>query len=435
MSEIETDKVLLTYEKYFDLQKRFNSPYSKDQDGLNEKEFLDETEFKINNRYVIRPILEKLLNHIRNRGIFIYNEDKACSYISYIFSKELQNEVDKYEQETFEMFKKFVNKYNTRPNHTSSICPNDLIYVHSKMYAKMHKLYVLYEDYKNLLDKHKFGDTKSCSAVYLFLKGYNEFIRENQPTNEHFNSILKHFEKEIERNVKIYDKHTCPNDSFHIQEIKLHSVSKNEKAKASDELEQQKKNAEHEVSQSKRLPSVVEPHVSRTESHAKSQTYRVESERAHEQSQPPREKAQPFHETLVHNAQDAEQEQEQGLQYVPIPNREFPIDSSPGHIPRYEPLESSGTTLYADRNPYSYVQSSSNEVGDTSSSVMNTITSALKDVEPGPVLVVSGGMGVLFLLFKEEDEFIKFLVVLEDFHQEISQIFRNMMVGLLDIVQ
>ncbi|KNA01622.1 hypothetical protein PVNG_06011 [Plasmodium vivax North Korean] len=42
----------------------------------------------------------------------------------------------------------------------------------------------------------------------------------------------------------------------------------------------------------------------------------------------------------------------------------------------------------------------------------------------------------LFLVYlEEEDESIKFLVVLEDFHMEISQIFINMVVGMSDIVQ
>ncbi|KMZ76778.1 hypothetical protein PVIIG_05890 [Plasmodium vivax India VII] len=42
----------------------------------------------------------------------------------------------------------------------------------------------------------------------------------------------------------------------------------------------------------------------------------------------------------------------------------------------------------------------------------------------------------LFLVYlEEEDDSVKFLVVLEDFQQEISQIFRNIVVGMLDIVQ
>ncbi|VVA00300.1 PIR protein, partial [Plasmodium vivax] len=67
--------------------------------------------------------------------------------------------------------------------------------------------------------------------------------------------------------------------------------------------------------------------------------------------------------------------------------------------PRNEALEHSQTLSSPEHYPYSSVLPSSNDVEDTSSSVMNTITRALKDVEPGPVLGVSGGMGVLFLLF------------------------------------
>ncbi|SCA60305.1 hypothetical protein, conserved [Plasmodium vivax] len=38
-------------------------------------------------------------------------------------------------------------------------------------------------------------------------------------------------------------------------------------------------------------------------------------------------------------------------------------------------------------------------------------------------------------LEEEEDDSVKFLELLEDFHQEISEIFRNMVVGMLDIVK
>ncbi|KMZ95226.1 hypothetical protein PVMG_05144 [Plasmodium vivax Mauritania I] len=70
------------------------------------------------------------------------------------------------------------------------------------------------------------------------------------------------------------------------------------------------------------------------------------------------------------------------------------------------------------------------------STITDTITGFISEVQPAPILGVSGGMGALFLLFKEEDdESVKFLVVLEDLHQENSQFFMNMKVGILDMVQ
>ncbi|SCA83363.1 hypothetical protein PVT01_000007200, partial [Plasmodium vivax] len=340
------------------------------QDGLNEKEFLDETEFKINNRYVIRPILEKLLNHIRNRGIFIYNQDKACSYISYIFSKEVQNEVDEYEQKTFDMFKEFVNKYNTRPKHASNICPNDLIYVNSQMYVKMNTLYTLYEEYKRLLDENKFWDNNSCSAVHRFLKEYNEFIRGNQPNNKHYKHVLDHFEKEIERSVDIYRSYPCKNHRFFLKKIELLTLPEEQRPEESVQVQHRPNHADNQVTPAK-IPT---PHVEHQATREETRTSRTEPEISHEHPQPPQEGSLYSQEILGPSSHHAVQQEVQRLPREETHQRELHVDSSQVHPHHYGSLESSGELSYSEPNTYLPVLQSSKEVGDTSSSVMNTIT-------------------------------------------------------------
>ncbi|KMZ95109.1 hypothetical protein PVMG_05981 [Plasmodium vivax Mauritania I] len=277
------------------------------------------------------------------------------------------------------------------------------------MYDKMEKLYALYEKYDDHKRKYNvLSEEKNCPSLLSFLNLYNDFLRHYQPTNEHYKNILVHFDEKIKKRADDYKFYACNHTQFYRKEIKLHTLPKEEQPKSLDEVQHKPNNTEYLVSPENSLSPEVKhqaprenPRKSQVElqtSHALSQTHHTDFQTLHTVSQRAHEESQTSEEPLAHNPQHAEQEQ--GIQHVPIPNREFPIYSSPGHIPHYESLESSGTTSYSDRNPYSYVPPSSNELGDTSSSVMNTITSALRDVEPGYVLGVSGGMGVLFLLFK-----------------------------------
>ncbi|CAG9479578.1 unnamed protein product [Plasmodium vivax] len=410
MPGTKEDKVLITYEKYFDLQKRFNSPYSKDQDGLNEKEFLDETEFKINNRYVFRPILEKLLEHIRNRGIFMSNQDKACNYVSYILSKEVETKGYKYEADTFKMFHDFVNRYNRRPKNTSDICSNSLVHVNSEMYKKMNKLYELYERFKKVLAENVFWEKESCKAVHYFIHDYKYFIKAYQPTNTYYKEILDHFENKIKSNVELYNRHGCPEEKFHIENIKAHIVPKVKKPEAPGPIQQQQNQAKYEAPPAKIPSNEVEheaPREETRESHALSQRAYEESQTSHAGSGAHNALSQRAHEESLSSpkslepiVQHAERQQEQVYQHREIPKSKLQIDLSPEYPPHNGPFEFPGTSLYSERYQHSPEPPSSKEAGDTSSSVMNTITRALKDVEPGPVLGVSGGMGVLFLLFK-----------------------------------
>ncbi|SCA60345.1 hypothetical protein PVT01_000094900 [Plasmodium vivax] len=79
---------------------------------------------------------------------------------------------------------------------------------------------------------------------------------------------------------------------------------------------------------------------------------------------------------------------------------EYPTTLSQVYTPHYGSYESSRTSSYSEHNRYPAVPPLSNEEGDASSSVMHTITNALKGVDPVPVVGVSGGMGALFLLFR-----------------------------------
>ncbi|CAI7723972.1 hypothetical protein PVPAM_000010100 [Plasmodium vivax] len=407
ISETATDKSILTYDEYHKLIKKFKNKH-EEVDGLKPNELIGDAEFITPDRRKFRPYLEKLLEHIRNRGIFLYNEDKACGYISYILSNNIHTKFYEYKPETFKMFQEFVHKYNTRPGYAADICSKTLVYVISDIYKKMNNLYTLYERYKELKDKHYLGEPSSCLPVSSFLHLYNDFINKNQPTNKDYKKILDKFEQIIKERVESYKLHACQNKPFYIAEIKL---PKEDKPKESVQAQQQRNNAEHQVSEAggplpearSLLPearSLLPEARSPLPEARTSQTYRAEPARAHEQSQPPQEVTQSFHETLAPSEHHTEQQEEQVLQHESIPRTEYPTTLSQVYTPHYGSYESSRTSSYSEHNRYPAVPPLSNEEGDASSSVMHTITNALKGVDPVPVVGVSGGMGALFLLFR-----------------------------------
>ncbi|SCA60019.1 hypothetical protein PVT01_000063600 [Plasmodium vivax] len=258
---------------------------------------------------------------------------------------------------------------------------------------------------------------KNCPPFSLFLIQYNEFIRNNQPTNKHYKNILELFEKDIKSDAKTYKQYACPDYIFHPEEIKFHTLSENKRPEALDQAQPQKKNLQDEVSTAKGplshevhqaspatslLPEVELPATSEDPgtSFMELQTHHKRHERPLARLQTPQEGRHSSHQTLAHSSHTPVGREVQGPPQGETHERDLPMGLSSVYTSRNGSLETSRKSLHSERYEHSFEPPSSNEVGDTSSTVMGTITSALRDVEPGPVLVVSGGMGVLFLLFK-----------------------------------
>ncbi|EDL42690.1 variable surface protein Vir6, putative [Plasmodium vivax] len=407
MSGLATDDHLLSYFHYNKYKRKFkNISFKKDE--LNPEDFLKEKKFDNWKRPMYLKVLEELLKHLQNHGAFWDYDSEACRYISYILSKEVAKENHTYDQKIFEMFQRFVHEYNHRPGYNSQHCSTSLVHVDSKMYEKMNKLYTLYEKYDDHINTHKvLGNEENCPDFIPFLRIYNDFIEHNQPTNEYYKNILVQFEKIIKERIASYKNIVCPLTPFYTEEIKL---PKKEKPEAPGPIQQQQNQAKYEAPPTKIPPNEVEHEAPREEplaSHAFSQRAYEESQTSHAESGAHTALSHRAHEeslsspkSLEPSVQHAERQQEQVYQHREIPKSKLQIDLSPEYPPHNGPFEFPGTSLYSERYQHLPEPPSSKEAGDTSSSVMSTITSALRDVEPGPVLGVSGGMGVLFLLFK-----------------------------------
>ncbi|CAG9479390.1 unnamed protein product [Plasmodium vivax] len=413
MSENELDKSLLNYEKYFVLKGKFEKTENK-KDELNLDEFLDNEKYYNSKKDAFRDVLKELLKHLRNSGVLLSHRDEACSYISYILSKEVKAKGYTYDKEIFEMFQRFVEKYNNRTGYKSSYCSNTLVHVNFENYNKMEKLYALYEEFNKFLKDYALWkeDVLHCSALHSFLNQYKDFIRNYQPTKIKYKNILDHFRNEIKKQVGYYNTFRCNKEHFHIE---LHTLTEDNKPEASRQVEQRPNHAGYQEFQAKILPPPV---VSETRP-AESERPHVVSQAAHVHFPTHHGESHSSKETLAQSSHLGVGRDVQGLTHGVIPKSKLEIDLSPEYPPHNGPFEFPGTSLYSERYQHSPEPPSSKEV-EATSSVMSTITSALKDVEPGPVLGVSGGMGVLFLLFKVFIALRIYLYVYNTFNKELS---------------
>ncbi|KMZ86060.1 hypothetical protein PVBG_05459 [Plasmodium vivax Brazil I] len=422
--ETATDKSILTYDEYHNLIEKFNNEH-EEVDGLKPNELIGDAEFNTPDRLKFKPYLEKLLEHIRNRGIFLYNEDKACSYISYILSNDIHTKFYEYKPETFKMFQEFVHKYNSRPGYRADICSKTLVYVISDIYKKMNNLYRLYVRYKDLKDNHHLGEPSSCLPVSSFLHLYNDFIEQNQPTNKDYKKILDNFEQIIKERVAYYKLYACQNKPFRMAEIKL---PEDEKPKVSVQVQQKKNLAEYQESPEKSSPPRANPHTSHAVSHTPHEHPQTSYERpqpAHEHPQTPHEESHQPPEKLAPSSQDDVQQEAHGFTHKETHQRQFPIDLYPEYSPRNGPLESPRASTYSEHNRYLAVPPLGNEVDGAPSSMMSTITSALKDVDPVPVVGVSEEADV---------DNVSLLDSMED-TQDFSKVLKDLKKGIIQIIK
>ncbi|SCA59984.1 VIR protein [Plasmodium vivax] len=400
------DKVIYEYDKYVNL----------DDDKEEFDKIIKNINTKRNNLNLPDKFFHKLHKILRNGNVF-YGDvtQNYCSYVNYKLNEEIKNSYHLVKESNFDIFHTFVVNFNNeRHNKEKSTCYGYIEYLNDDEYNKMEILIYLYNMYKQIKPHIVSDNDKLCGILYLMGQHYKNAVDKHEGDKNFFNK-LEELKRSMEGNNWAFND-ICPVRKY----IKLPEPKPSKPIEDSEETKQPK-TLSPDVSRSLNLPNsdaelglhgtpgqqaLSEPQDNVQRDHILGSSFiagaRVNSGSGQENI----------------SRHSSEKRGERGLQtnsgYSPslrAPNqarlpreethqRELHVDSSQVHPHHYGSLESSGELSYSEPNTYLPVLQSSKEVGDTSSSVMNTITSALKDVEPGPVLGVSGGMGVLFLLFK-----------------------------------
>ncbi|KMZ83195.1 hypothetical protein PVBG_06031 [Plasmodium vivax Brazil I] len=341
---------------------------------------------------------KEVYRHLHNSGVMYDYMAQGCKYISYLIHKEVKNIPElHYNEETFKIFRKFVEDYHKYQRNTKNSCLPNIVYVDDDMYEKLDKLYRLYNKYTEVLTS-SVTLVEKCLPYKAFIELYNDYIKYNKPTSLTLNNILTHLESKVSNTIKGIEG-ICTEYKYPLKKIELHKKPE--------------ENTQHRTTELAPLPSQalqdeVENQRGRTSTEATQLTLTSSLPSSPELGTITAESGiQPGVETDLHSGRGPGLVREQIRETEPqgyelhdyrrhgthVLNETI---GKSGYRTAEAPLEQ--LKLMGERSKYP--QDGLEMEQGTMGKITGAITGVLREVEPGPILGVSGGMGALFLLFK-----------------------------------
>ncbi|SCA82201.1 hypothetical protein, conserved [Plasmodium vivax] len=350
-----------------------------------------------------KNLLELLMKYL-NSGHVMYNcrSDKCCRYINYSIAKKFR-EINyvQYTESKFNIFKKFMEGYYKTTGFRD--CKDRLDFINPLILSRMDILYDLYDKYNYLIsfkraDQHE----KLCAALSLVLMSYKEAIKLHEE-NVNFISQLEQVRDLILSKSSNYNN-TCHRNLSDItlpKPVTSHQDEMQEKQLNSHVPTQ---SAHNELENRRTMVSASDKSELSEQSGLQSQSIQstevqpppVKPLPAHPHTahllsiQPQQDHSEPTHSHTVQlKREEAEAEDLHGVQ--------FPIIE-------YSQKEWQTPEFMKPIDERTYTSEYSNKVLEYTDGLLGKmqgfITETLGQVEPAPILGVSGGMGALFLLFK-----------------------------------
>ncbi|KMZ94045.1 hypothetical protein PVMG_02271 [Plasmodium vivax Mauritania I] len=391
---------VLTYKQYIDFKEKFNpnKPFSSEEVKLDDILRLADIEPDMKKNY--SDAFGVLLKHIHHDGLFYRgNNEDACKYINYILYKKVEVEHEtkrSYDATLSSLFKIFLDAYGKKLPGRKNRCMSSIFNIQPETFNKLNALYDVYDKY----NKCSFYIDKTinlgCDDFKNFFDSYNNYMFVNESKTPKFNDILINIEEHAKDIFAKYIK-GCKKDDYYIRSPRLFTPPRVQKPKTHSQeqigqtgLQAVDSNSHSETHRITNTPqtqlskdiSISDPEqgTPRTDEEYSANVFRSES-------YDPKE--------IVSHQDSSHQE-----------TRDSSIGSNEEQSQSYSRLETPirpsyfSETLYSGRPGRVGEHDISNEVEMPPSSFMNTITSTLKNVDPVPVVGVSGGMGALFLLFR-----------------------------------
>ncbi|SCA60793.1 hypothetical protein PVC01_000122900 [Plasmodium vivax] len=350
----------------------------------------------------LSEIFTNFKKHLSNHHVFAsgnYNEEGTCNYISYLLYdgilKKKNGECDK---QTFNDFKNFADSYNASGALTR--CINKINYLDFDDYRKRESLYKLYDMYNDLESKKGMKNPPNiCSIVKSLIYYYNDFNKEFYEKDEELLKKLQNLKPLIEEHTWV-SKHNCDARLSSLQTLKSEFLERQKQPKIQD--------AESTLTLLSNQASTVrlerEDKLITMPSERESQRLDVREEqlelRGHE-SQITELGVRGVPQTRTGGAQTAVEPNgilAEATTFAEGTN--YQLNDHRDSLKYTKPFDEHETYFEQQyRNPTVYPQINPNDEG-VFVSMKNTLSSIVQNVEPAPILGVSGGMGALFLLFK-----------------------------------
>ncbi|CAG9480078.1 unnamed protein product [Plasmodium vivax] len=436
MSNSDIDNLILNYHDYSTITGKFNA--NRYYDYIDKYYLvLDYANVEPLKRQMYDKTYEEVYRHLNHGGVMTQYMIQGCKYISYLIHKEVNDTLKlHYDEKTFEIFRKFVEDYYNRIRSRShTLCLPYIVYVNQDMYEKLDTLYRLYDLYTDVLSSNNYWNENKCLYFKLFLNSYNDYMRKNKPTSLKLNEILTHLEGYVSNTTKDLNG-KCNDYTYILERIKLYKPHDEHKPPLMPEL------ALHE---SRPL-----------QNHVDNPGFRNTNTEVIEITKPtsPPPTSELGTTTRISGIEDVETELAPGRDPVSVIEQGIiskpPAEELHGYRThaRNETVEQSGHRQSVELSEQLKLmrETSLNSQNGLEvdqgfmANVRNTITGVLGEVDPVPVVGVSGGMGALFLLFKlepsleEADEDIESLLDSMEYIQDFSQVFKDMKMEILDTI-
>ncbi|CAG9485307.1 unnamed protein product [Plasmodium vivax] len=410
MGDSKSYEAYLNYHDYDKYKFYFNAPWIT---TFNEEEYQKSLDLLKVDKTVKEKHSEAfrlLFKHLHNSNVFSSMDvPTACKYISYALRKKVYREKQQeYNDSTFDIFKRFLIKYKKGKDITSDHCENSLVLIDPEIFEEMHNLYTLYEKYSLFAPTGTYRKPSSdCRELEKFAILYNAFIKDQKLINKSLYDVLKNFEPRVNKTITDY-KHYCTDQYLTMSPLKADYLPKDVKSNMNAPEKQQPielptaESRPRTLEQSRLPDSSSQISNDRTSLHT--QPKMNEDREAVRLGDP--QKSLEYQEVEVPEVAEEVRGTENvyrgghGTEDVYRASRSPPMRRSSGYPGDITIPETLKHTRLTDNSLDTQKTESPIEDRGFITNIQGAFSSIAEHVEPAPILGVSGGMGVLFLLFK-----------------------------------
>ncbi|SCA60785.1 VIR protein [Plasmodium vivax] len=354
-----------------------------------------------------KPLIDELVNSLSSNGLNYHIDNSiTCKYINYWLQEEIKENYSMLFGFKFDIFKECADEYtkfkNGRTVYKENSCGPYINSIPDDKYSKMNSLYKLYLWHKQLVQPNRVNTNFDlCGTLKLMAFHYRQMINEFKEDRD-LCSKLNEFKKLVMNN-KTFFQDACEidiSDNMPTPTMFLPKVETPERVKENIALQNtmstpQGNELQHSVDESRETsgsrltdgpvshpgPSPVVGSQTNEFPEAVSGTEQLAAAGS------PREQAY----TL--------KPQETAFDSTALPYSVYPEVGSELKMERGVPRDPENN-IFEERNNNIHGNMISLDTGGFSGAIKDTFSNIVQNVQPGPVLGVSGGMGVLFLLFK-----------------------------------
>ncbi|SCA60709.1 hypothetical protein PVC01_000090900 [Plasmodium vivax] len=385
MTKEAADKVYLNYDVYSMIKEKSDSTKNYEYTDVNADKILNYANVDPSLRSKFGTAYKELFRHLHDSGLMYSFMDHTCKYASYLLHKEITT-THEYDLNTYDNFYYYVQKYYEYQKSGNKLCLNNMFYIDSSMLDKINALYGLYDSYTNFLKNNMIWNASTCDSLKVLVLQYNYYMTMYESTSKYLDDILKHFNQKVNDTIEKH-KTKCERYYYNLEPIKLFVKPKVEQPIPESPKSPPEVNNHADTSNDNRETQLKGP----IEAHMTQEVRRLEAAGETKQG--------------VGTEQTVEIEQSTETELVPSASNNY--KRLRAHSPNepfrklklmhtVEPSEQSALLRESTFIPQTKLK---NDEGFFSN-MQSTLSSIVHNVDPAPVLGVSGGMGVLFVLFK-----------------------------------